>query len=360
METYGYIVIGAGSAGCVVARRLSDDAANRVLLLEAGPPADEFWVNTPAGMAKLFFDKQFNWNYFTEPMPALLDRRMYWPRGKGLGGSSAINGMIYIRGHPKDFDHWKDLGNSGWAYDDVLPYFKRMEHNERGADRYRGVGGPLWISDPVIRHPSSMDFIESAVRLGIPRTGDLNGAIHDGVGFMQHTIRRGRRQSAYVAYIEPVRDRPNLTVHTGCLVQRILFENNQAVGVEVLHGGERRIIRASREVILSAGALNSPQLLMLSGVGPGAQLQRYGIEVVSDSAGVGKNLQDHFYIHCSYRCTRASSYNHHISGLRKYSRGCATSPRIEDIWHLGRRRWPRSSRAVRKKSTPIYRSASVQ
>lgn len=320
-DTYDYIVVGAGSAGCAIARGLSDRPDIRVLLLEAGPPADRFWVHTPAGMAKLYFNQQLNWNYYTEPMDMLHHRRMYWPRGKALGGSSAINGMIYIRGDRHDFDGWRDLGNPGWGYDDVLQHFKRIEHNERGTDTYRAQGGPLWISDPVERVPSCTDFITSAERVGIPRTEDLNGALHDGVGYMQHTIRDGRRQSAYVAFIEPVRDRQNLEVRTGCRVQRILFCRREATGVEVICGGERRVLAAAREVIVSCGSLNSPQLLMLSGVGPGEELRRHGIEVRLDLPGVGANLQDHFYIHCGYRATPGSSYNQHISGVRKYWQG---------------------------------------
>ena len=176
MHTFDYIVIGAGSAGCAVARGLSDDPERQVLLLEAGPGANKFWVRTPAGMAKLYFNEGLNWNYYTAPLPGLRGRRMYWPRGKALGGSSSINGMIFIRGHAQDFDSWRDLGNPGWGFDDVLPYFKQMEHNERGADAYRAVGGPLWVSDPVVRHQSSYDFIEAAARHGVPRTVDVNGA----------------------------------------------------------------------------------------------------------------------------------------------------------------------------------------
>lgn len=321
MEIYDYIIIGAGSAGCVVARSLTDNPQFKVLLLEAGPPSDRFWVHTPAGMAKLYHHKELNWNYFTEPMPALDGRRMYWPRGKGLGGSSSINGMIYIRGHRNDFDTWAKLGNPGWGYDDVLPYFKSIEHNERGADEYRGQGGPLWISDPAVKVPSSTDFIESAYRVGIEKTDDLNGELHDGVGFMQYTIREGRRQSAYFAFVKPVLHRPNLTVRTGCLVERILFEGRQASGVEILCDGRKQTIAASREVIVSAGSLNSPQVLMLSGVGPADELQRHGIEPVCESAGVGMNLQDHFYVHTAHRSTEESSYNQNIRGLRKYIEG---------------------------------------
>jgi choline dehydrogenase len=321
MDIFDYVIVGAGSAGCVLARRLTDNGGHRVLLLEAGPPTDKFWVRTPAGMAKLFFHKKFNWNYFTEPMPKLRDRRMYWPRGKGLGGSSSINGMIYIRGHRDDFDHWARLGNAGWSYDALLPYFKRMEDNQRGADHYRGVGGPLCISEPVIRHPSSDDFVQSAVNLGIPYTDDLNGAHHDAVGFIQHNIRHGQRHSAYTAYVEPVRARPNLVIRTNCAVQRVVFDGRKAVGVEVLENGARHVIKVTKEVILSAGALNSPQLLMLSGVGPADHLREHGIDVVADRPGVGRNLQDHFYIHCSFRSTPGSSYNREISGLRKYWEG---------------------------------------
>lgn len=321
MQVYDYIIVGAGSSGCAVARGLCDNPDNNVLLLEAGPSADRFWVNTPAGMAKLYFHKELNWNFHTTPMEKLKGRRMYWPRGKLLGGSSSINGMVFIRGHQKDFDGWRDLGNSGWGYEDVLPYFKKMEHFERGSDDYRGANGPLWISDPVIKEQSSYDFIESAIRMGVPFTEDMNGALHDGVGFMQHNIRDGARLSAYRAFIEPVVDRENLTVRTQCELQRVLFNGRTAIGVEVLRAGRREKIYAAREVILSAGSLKTPQLLMLSGVGPAAELQKYNIRLVQDIPGVGQNLQDHFYIHTGFRCTPESSYNARLVGVRKYWEG---------------------------------------
>ncbi|HYF17671.1 MAG TPA: GMC family oxidoreductase N-terminal domain-containing protein [Ramlibacter sp.] len=321
MQIYDYIVVGAGSAGCVVASRLSEDPDVSVLLVEAGPPADKFWVHTPAGMAKLFFHKQFNWNYYTEPIPTLANRRMYWPRGRGLGGSSAINGMIFIRGHREDFDHWERLGNPGWGFEAVLPYFRKMEHNQRGADRFRGQGGPLWVGHSDFMHPSNRDFVEAAVRAGVPRSDDLNGELHDGVGYMQHTIRGGKRQSAYVAYVEPVRHRPNLTVEAHCHVRRVVLENGEAVGVEIEQHGQVRVVGAAREVVLSTGSLNSPQLLMLSGIGPGQHLREHGIDVLHELPGVGQNLQDHFYIHGSYHARPDSSYNRDISGLRKYWQG---------------------------------------
>ena len=321
VEAYDYIIVGAGSAGCPLASALSEDSRVNVLLLEAGPHANRFWVNTPAGMAKLYFNKTLNWNYHTEPMSMLRNRTMYWPRGKMLGGSSALNGMVFIRGHRADFDGWKALGNPGWGYEDVLPYFRKMEHFERRQDEYRGQGGPLWISDPVVKEPSSRDFIEAATRLGHRELEDMNGAEHDGVGFMQHSIKNGRRHSAFVAFVKPVLNRPNLTVRTDCLVEKVLFDGHTAIGVAVREKGARTAYAAKREVILSGGAINSPQLLMLSGVGPGADLRRHAIPQVLDSPGVGRNLQDHFYIHTGWRATADSSYNAKLVGLQKYWEG---------------------------------------
>ena len=355
MDTYDYIVIGAGSAGCPVARGLSDDPKNRVLLIEAGPESDRFWVRTPAGMAKLYFNPKLNWNFQTTPMQGLRGRQMYWPRGKALGGSSSINGMVFIRGSRNDFDTWARLGGTGWGYDDVLPYFRRMENYEGGPDQYRGSLGPLSVSDPVVKERSSYDFIEAAHRAGVPRTDDMNGAVHDGVGFMQHTIKDGRRHSAYNAFVEPVRDRPNLTIRTSCEVQRVLFEGRRAIGVEVLRNGRLETINAAREVILSAGSLKSPQLLMLSGVGPAAELQRHGIDIVHDSAGVGQNLQDHFYVHTGFRSTPDSSYNASLRGLRKYLEGIRYL-----LTHKGYLALGSSQVAAFVKSDPTLESADLQ
>ncbi len=321
MTTYDYIIVGAGSAGCPVARAVSENPNNKVLLLEAGPHANRFWINTPAGMAKLYFHKTLNWNYHTEKMPRLNNREMYWPRGKTLGGSSAINGMVFIRGHQSDFDDWRNLGNEGWGYEDVLPHFKAMETFERGGDAWRGAAGPINICDPVVKSPSSYDFIAAASSLGHPITEDMNGAKHDGVGFMQHNIKNGRRHSAFSAFVKPILHRRNLTVMTGAHVQRILLEGRIATGVEVLRNGRLERLIATREVILAGGAINTPQLLMLSGIGPAAHLRKHGIDVVLDSAGVGQNLQDHFYIHTGWRATKGSSYNENIAGLRKYWEG---------------------------------------
>ncbi|WP_233853821.1 GMC family oxidoreductase [Paraburkholderia sp. HD33-4] len=321
MESYDYIVVGAGSAGCVVARRLSDDGASRVLLLEAGPPADDFWIRTPAGMARLFLSDRYNWRYSTEPEPALRNRRVYWPRGKTLGGSSAINGMVYTRGNRRDYDHWASLGNDGWGWDDVLPFFKRAEDNERGASSYRGAGGPLRISDPAVMPRSVEAFIEASRQQGIPYVADLSSAGEEGVGVLQATIRDGVRQSAYDAFVAPVRHRANLTVRTDVHVRRILFQGRQASGVEVLERDRVREIRALREVVICAGALGSPHLLMLSGIGDGAMLQRHGLGVLMDSPGVGQNLQDHFSVHVKAQTLPGSSYNFDLLGWRQYWQG---------------------------------------
>jgi choline dehydrogenase len=295
-----FIVIGAGSAGCAVAARLSEDPHTRVVLLEAGGEDTNRWIHIPLGFGKTFADPSVNWCYETEPDAGVGDRRVYWPRGKVLGGSSSINGMVYIRGQAEDFDHWRQLGCTGWSFDDVLPYFKRSEHQVRGADEFHGSGGPLCVSD-VQHHPICEAFIESAMQLGFPRNDDFNGAAQDGVGYHQTTTRKGRRCSTAVGYLRPAMQRPNLRVVTNALSEKILFEGRRAVGVEFRRGGELHTARA-REIILCGGAINSPQLLMLSGIGPGGHLAEHGIAVVQEIPGVGQSLQDHYSAPLKLKC----------------------------------------------------------
>jgi len=287
------VVIGAGSAGCAVAARLSEDPATRIVLIEAGGDDTNRWIHIPLGFGKTFADPSVNWCYETEPDPGAAGRRVFWPRGKVLGGSSSINGMVYIRGQAEDFDHWRQLGNTGWSFDDVLPYFRRAEHQIRGADDYHGIGGPLAVSD-VERHPIAEAFIAAAIDLGLPRNDDFNGASQDGVGYHQTTTRNGRRCSAAVGYLRPAMRRPNLQVVTEALSERLLFEGSRAVGVLCRRGGATFTARARREIILCGGAINSPQLLMLSGIGPQEQLAALGIPVVRHLPGVGQSLQDHY------------------------------------------------------------------
>lgn len=321
MEAFDYIIVGAGSAGCVLANRLSEDAAVRVLLLEAGPEGNAFWIDTPAGMGKLFLDKRFNWGFSTQEVPTLDGRRVYWPRGKVLGGTSALNGMVYMRGHPADFDHWAALGNEGWGWDDVLPWFRKSECNARGADAFFGGDGPLTVSDPVLRHPATEDFVAAAVKAGIAEIPSLNAPPFEGVAYQQFTIRNGKRHSTKAAFLTPVRHRRNLTVLTGAHVLRILTAGGEAAGVEVLHKGTRRTIAARCEVVLAAGALGSPHLLMLSGVGDGAALGRLGIPVANHLPGVGRNLQDHWFAPLLLRVTPESSCNRNLRGARAYLEG---------------------------------------
>jgi choline dehydrogenase len=297
-----FVIVGAGSAGCVLAARLSEDPATRVVLLEAGGEDRNMWIHIPLGFGKTFADRRVNWCYETEPDPGAGGRRIFWPRGKVLGGSSSINGMVYIRGQHEDFDLWRQLGCTGWSAQDVLPYFRRAEHQTRGADDWHGTGGPLCVSDVQDGHPLSEAFIRTCVEAGYPRNDDFNGAEQEGVGYHQTTTRNGRRCSTAVGYLHPVRNRPNLRVITGAHTQKVLFEGRRATGVAFRQDGTDRVARARREVILSAGAIGSPQLLMLSGVGPAQHLTDLGIPVVHDLAGVGQSLQDHYSAAIKLRC----------------------------------------------------------
>jgi choline dehydrogenase len=321
METFDYIVVGAGSAGCVVARRLSDNPGVRVLLVEAGLPPAGFWQRVPAGMARMFSANRFNWGFNTEPVPGLNGRRIFWPRGKTLGGSSAINGMVFTRGNRADYDDWSAMGNPGWSWTDVLPYFKKLEDNERGANEYRSTGGPLKITDPAVKPQIMYDFIESAVQAGIPAVEDISAAGTEGVGILQASIHGGVRQSTYDAYLSPVRHRQNLEIITDAHVLRLLFDGKTAIGVEMLVGGKARSILASSEIVVCAGALNSPHLLMLSGIGDRAELGQYGIVPRVHLPGVGKNLQDHLSALVKVETQPGWSHNPHLMSWRKYVEG---------------------------------------
>ena len=307
--SYDFIIVGAGSAGCVLANRLTASGRHRVLLIEAGGEDRHIWIHIPLGYGKLFRDPRVNWMYETEPEPELDGRRVFQPRGKVLGGSSSINGLVYIRGQREDFDLWRDLGCPGWGFEDVLPYFIRSEDQQRGADRYHGVGGPLAVSDPVAPHPLCDAFIAAGQERGLPFNPDFNGESQEGVGYFQTTSRNGRRCSTAVGYLKPARKRPNLTVLTGAMATRVVFSGKVATGVEFLHQGRVKRAGAGREVLLSGGAINSPQLLELSGVGDAARLTALGVPVVADAPRVGENLQDHFQVRMVFRCKQRVTIN---------------------------------------------------
>jgi len=306
-EEFDYIVVGAGSAGCVLAARLSEDPAVRVLLLEAGPPDTSPWIHLPIGYGKTMWDERVNWRYETEPDPGMNGRRIYWPRGKTLGGSSSINGLIYIRGQREDYDHWDALGNRGWSYDEVLPYFVKSEHNQHGVSAFHGASGPLVVSDIGARDPLIEAFIAGAGEIGVPRTEDFNGAAQGGAGYYQLTTKNGLRWSAARAYLGPAKRRANLKIETGAFAAGIELASGRATGVRYRHHGAMKSALARAEVLLSAGAIQSPQLLQLSGIGPPALLQSHGIAVAHASPGVGENLQDHLQIRALYESTQPTT-----------------------------------------------------
>ena len=319
METFDYVIVGAGSAGSVLANRLSEDGTATVLVLEAGPSDWHPWIHIPAGFVKTFHDRRVNWLYSMEPSDWTGGRRILAPRGKTLGGSSSINGHVYNRGQPMDFDTWAQLGNRGWGYADVLPYFKRMERRLGDGDAtFRGRDGALTVTDIDWVHPLCEAFIAGAVSLGIPRNPDYNGAIQEGIAYAQRTIHKGRRVSAASAFLHPARKRVNVTVETGAHTTELVLEGNRVVGVTYSiggRGGEYKTVRAAREVILSAGTYNSPQLLQLSGIGPPQLLQSLGIPVRHALAGVGENLRDHYAPRFVARVKNIDTINERVRGL---------------------------------------------
>lgn len=306
---FDYIIVGAGSAGCVLANRLSENPEHRVLLLEAGASDWNPLVHMPAGIAQLVGQKGINWDYNTAPEQQLNQRSLWWPRGKVLGGSSSINAMCYIRGHAKDYDEWQELGAEGWNWNNVLPYFKKSESNERGNSEFHGANGPLSVSDPRYLNPLTAVFLEASEQAGFSINRDFNGATQEGFGCYQTTTRDGQRCSSAKAYLKPVRKRKNLKVITNATASRIIFENGRASALVYSVAGKGFCEAAKQEIILCGGSINSPQLLMLSGIGPSAHLQQHGIEVVVDLPGVGGNLQDHLDVCTLQKCTQAITYD---------------------------------------------------
>jgi len=324
--SFDFIVTGAGSAGCVMAARLSEDGKYRVLLLEAGGKDSNPWIHIPLGYAKLFNNPAVNWMFDSEPEEELENRTMYQPRGKVLGGTSSINGMIYMRGTPSDYDEWRQRGCEGWSWDDVLPYFRRAEDQSRGPSELHGVGGPLRVSDQPKHWPLADAMIEASRQAGLPANDDFNGPTQEGVGYYQTTTRDRRRGSTAVSYLRPAKGRQNLVIETRAHATKILIEQGRAVGVEYQTPSGKKSARATMEVIVSGGVYGSPQLLLLSGLGPAGQLQEFGIPVIRDMPGVGANLRDHFYLQMIYRCSQpvtvndfANSWPKKIAGAVQYA-----------------------------------------
>jgi choline dehydrogenase len=313
---FDFIIVGGGTSACVLANRLTEDSSWRVLMLEAGPQPLSPWIKMPLAMGKLFTHPTLNWGFCTEAEPRLNNRPIFWPRGRVLGGSSSINGSAYVRGQAEDYEGWRRLGNLGWGWSDVLPYFRKLERREDLPPQSRNPAGMLNVKYPTYVHPITRAFIEASLRAGLPASSDLNGEVSEGVSLMPNTVRDGVRQSAVEAYLRPALHRKNLSVETSALARRIVFEGRRAIGVEYERAGTVERALATCEVILSAGSIGSPQVLMLSGVGPGVHLQKHGIPVISDLPGVGENLHDHPYTTCTYRTAPEDSLNPQLSGLR--------------------------------------------
>jgi choline dehydrogenase len=341
---YDYIIIGAGSAGCAIANRLAEDLALRILVIEAGPPDTSFLLKMPAGFASLPDKSPYNWRYETTPQKHCNDRRMYWPRGKTLGGSSAINAMLYVRGHSSDYDHWRQLGNEGWSYADVLPFFKKAERNERGPNEVHGFDGPLNVADQADPSRLNEAFLQACTEAGYKRNDDFNGTEQEGVGYYQVTQKDRERWSAASAYLRPAveRNRNNVHVISDALVERIILDQTRAMGVRYWQNGRDDVARCSREIILASGAVNSPQLLMLSGIGPADHLDSVGIRPLHDLPGVGANLQDHLDASLLQFCKTRDTYDtaNKLLSLYRYwkdKKGPGTSPIAESGGFLSTR-----------------------
>ncbi|MBB44636.1 MAG: choline dehydrogenase [Rhodospirillaceae bacterium] len=313
---YDYIIVGAGSAGCVLANRLSEDPRNRVLLIEAGPVDRNVWIHIPLGYGKNVNNPSVNWCYEGEPEPYCRGKKYFLPRGRVLGGSSSINGMVYVRGQVDDFNHWAQLGNKGWSFEDVLPYFKKSEDNSRGESELKGAGGLLAVSD--VSEPNALcdALIEAGSTIGIPRNNDINGLDQEGIGYHQATIRNGRRCSAARAFLGPIKKRNNLDIQTGALAQKILFNGKEAASLKYIKNGVSQVVNVRREIILSGGAFNSPQLLELSGVGQPKILKNADIPIVHELNGVGHELQDHQIVRMKWRISQSVTFNEKVHGLR--------------------------------------------
>ncbi|MEM5402881.1 choline dehydrogenase [Paraburkholderia unamae] len=350
-----YLIVGAGSAGCVLAHRLSADARNAVLLLEAGGEDNNPWIHVPVGYFKTMHDPALDWCYRTEPDEGVAGRQIDWPRGKVLGGSSSLNGLLYVRGQREDYDRWAALGNRGWSYADVLPYFRKSEDQERGANVWHGVGGPLKVSDLRLRRPIADHFIAAAQEIGIPLNEDYNGAVQEGVGYFQQTAYNGFRWSTAKGFLKPARKRSNLIVETRAQASRILFEGRRAVGVEYLQDGVKKTARARVEVILASGAIGSPQILQHSGVGPAHVLRNAGVAVLHDLPGVGQNLQDHLQVRLVFR-TRERTLNDEVNHpLRKAWIGLQYA-----LWRTGPLTLAASQVAIFTRSNPAVERPDIQ